>query len=260
MSLKVCVLVSGSSGNCIYVASPNTAILVDAGLSCRETMKRLESIGAVPASIKAVCITHEHGDHVSSIGPLQRRLGADLYANSGTIDGISRDDKMKSLPWKVFTTGSAFTIGDLRIHPFTVNHNANDPVGFVVSDGKSSAGIVTDTGEANNLTREKLKGCQVVVVEFNHDEDMLKDSSRPWVLKQRIVGEFGHLSNKQACQLLADIASPELKTVFLAHLSGECNKPELAVKCARAALEGKGLQKVVVNLTYGDRASEVAEC
>jgi len=260
MSLKVCVLVSGSSGNCISVASSRTAILVDAGLSCRETLKRLESAGVVPESVKAICVTHEHADHVSSLGPLQRKLGADLYANSGTIEGVSRDEKARDLPWKVFMTGSAFTVGDLEIQPFSVPHDAYDPVGFVISEGKSRVGIVTDMGMVTELIRQKLKGCQVVVVESNHDESLLKDSSRPWVLKQRIAGSQGHLSNEQACQLLADIASPELKTVFLAHLSGECNKQALAVKCARGVLDKKGFPGIAVKLTYADRASEVAEC
>jgi len=260
MSLKACILVSGSSGNCIYVASEQTAILADAGLSCRETVKRLESIGDAAEGIKAICITHEHDDHVSSLGPMHRLTGAELYANSGTIEGVCRNDKLKNLPWKVFRTGEAFAIGDLKIEPFSVPHDAYDPVGFVISSGQSRIGLVTDMGMPTELIRIKLKNCQVVIIESNHDESLLKDSSRPWALKQRIAGWHGHLSNKQACQLLADIAGPELKTVFLAHLSPECNKPELAVKLARETLVKCGFPDVAVKLTHGDRASDLAEC
>jgi len=260
MSLKVCVFVSGSSGNCIYIASEQTAIFVDAGLSCRETLSRLESIGGHPEDIKAICITHEHDDHVSSLGPLFRRIGADLYANSGTIEGAERNDKHKGLPWKVFRTGEAFSVGDLKIEPFSVPHDAYDPVGFVISSGASRVGVVTDMGMPTELIRMKLRNCQVVVLESNHDEPLLKGSARPWALKQRISGWQGHLSNEQACQLLADIAGPQLKTVFLAHLSGECNKPELAVRTATAKLAMCGFPGVLVKLTYDDRASELAEC
>lgn len=258
--MKVCVFVSGSSGNCIYVASEQTAILVDAGLSCRETLNRLESVGGRPENIKAICITHEHDDHVSSLGPMFRRIRADLYANSGTIEGATRNDKLKNLPWKVFRTGEAFSVGDLKIEPFSVPHDAYDPVGFVISSGDSRVGVVTDMGMPTELIRVKLRNCQVVVLESNHDEPLLKDSARPWSLKQRIAGWQGHLSNEQACQLLADIAGPQLRTVFLAHLSSECNTPELAVRTAVAKLAKCGSQHVSVKLTYSDRASDLAEC
>lgn len=260
MSLKICVIVSGSSGNCAYVASRQTAILVDAGLSCRETLNRLEAIGADVKNVKAICITHEHDDHVSSLGAMHRRLGADLYANSGTVDGISRNDKLKDLPWKVFSTGEPFLIGDLKIEPFSVPHDAYDPVGFVISSGNSRVGIVTDMGMPTELIRTKLKNCQVVIIESNHDEPLLKDSARPWSLKQRITGWQGHLSNEQACQLLSDIAGPSLKTVILAHLSSECNKPDLALKSARAILANRGFPGIDVKLAYSDRASDLVEC
>jgi phosphoribosyl 1,2-cyclic phosphodiesterase len=260
MALRICVLVSGSSGNCTYVASASTAVLVDAGLSCRETLKRLGAIGVDPANVRAVCLTHEHDDHISSLGALHRRLGAEIYANGGTIDGVSRDEKAAKLRWNVFATGVQFVVGDLRIEPFSVPHDAYDPVGFVVSSGASRVGIVTDMGMVTELIRQKLRNCQVVVIEANHDEVLLKDSQRPWSLKQRIAGRQGHLSNEQAAGLVADIAGPGLKAVFLAHLSGECNRPELAVKAIREALKKRSCESVAVNLTYVERPSDVAEC
>lgn len=260
MGLKICVLASGSSGNCTYISSDTTAILVDAGLSCRETLRRLMAIGVRDDNIKGICVTHEHDDHVSSLGALHRKLGAALYANSGTKDGTAANDKLAGLSWNIFLTGEPFFIGDLKIEPFSVPHDTYDPVGFVVSTGKSRAGIVTDMGMPTELIRTKLRNCQIVVVESNHDEPLLNDSSRPWVLKQRIKGWQGHLSNEQACQMLSDIAGPELKTVFLAHLSSECNKPDLALKLARKVLVQGGYPEVAVRLTYSDRPSDLVEC
>ena len=260
MGLKICVLASGSSGNCTYISSENTAILVDAGLSCRETLRRLMTIGVRCDNIRGICVTHEHNDHVSSLGALHRKMGASLYANSGTKDGAIVNGKLVGLPWNIFLTGEPFVIGDLKIEPFSVPHDTYDPVGFVVSIGKSRAGIVTDMGMPTELIRTKLRNCQVVIVESNHDELQLNDSSRPWVLKQRIKGWQGHLSNEQACQMLSDIAGPELKTVFLAHLSSECNKPELALKLASEVLVKQGYPAVSVRLTYSDKPSDIVEC
>jgi phosphoribosyl 1,2-cyclic phosphodiesterase len=260
MSLKICVLASGSSGNCVYVASGHTAILVDAGLSYRETEARMDSAGLDLRGVKAICVTHDHNDHVSSIGVMYRKLGVDLYANMDTIEVVERIESNSNLPWKVFGTGQVFTIGDLKIEAFSVPHDASDPVGFVISSGTSRIGLVTDMGTPTELIRTRLRNCQIVVAEFNHDEHLLRTSSRPWPVKQRIAGPHGHLSNEQACQLLVDIAGPDLKTVFLAHLSLECNKPDLAVKAAEAMLAKSGFQHVAVKLTYDDKVSEVAEC
>jgi len=260
MSLKICVLGSGSTGNCVYVASDQTAILVDAGLSYRETSARMLSSGLDIRGVKAICVTHDHDDHVSSLGVLHRKLGVDLYANMDTIEGIERDESNSNLPWKVFGTGQSFTVGDLKIDAFSVPHDACDPVGFVVSSETSSAGIVTDMGMPTELIRTRLRNRRIVVAEFNHDEPMLRSSSRPWHLKQRIAGPHGHLSNEQACGLLADIAGPDLKTVFMAHLSLECNKPELVFKMAKDALANCGYPGVDVKLTYSDKPSDLAEC
>jgi phosphoribosyl 1,2-cyclic phosphodiesterase len=259
MSLRICVLASGSSGNSTYVASSETQILIDAGLSAKELGRRLSLIGADPSRIRAICITHEHEDHVSAIGVLQRKQGVQLYANSGTIEGIEAREKIAGLRWNVFSTGQAFEIDNLTLEPFSVPHDSYDPVGFVISSGTDRIAIVTDIGMHTVLVREKLKGCSVVVIEANHDESLLKESKRPWSLKQRIAGIQGHLANKQAAELIAGIASPQLKTVFLAHLSAECNKPELAVDTMRKALVEKGFASVDVKLTYNDRPGDVVE-
>lgn len=257
MSLTVCVLASGSSGNCVYLASESTKILIDAGISCKETENRLKAIGIDLAGISAVCVTHEHSDHKDALGVLHRKYGTAVYANHGTVEALARDVKVNGVPWNVFTTGQSFCVGDLVLEPFSVPHDSYDPVGFIVRCGELRAGVVTDMGMVTGLIRERLKGCQIIVVESNHDDEMLKSSARPWSLKQRIAGRQGHLSNSQAGILLTEVASPELKYVFLAHLSGDCNKPDLALKEAKAALECCGQGNVDVKLTYQSRSSDL---
>jgi len=259
MSLKVCILASGSSGNSIYVASAQTRLLIDAGLSGKEIGRRLETIGVNVADLQAVCVTHEHDDHTAALGVLQRRFGIPLYANTGTIQAVEQGGKLKAGKWTMFTTGSAFPIGDLRVEPFSVPHDSYDPVGFVVSSGDDRVGIVTDMGMATGLVRERLKNCRILVIEANHDEKMLQAADRPWSLKQRIAGRQGHFSNRQATELIAEVAGPALKTVFLVHLSSDCNRPELAEKAMRTALDKLGRADVAVKLTYPDRVSEMVE-
>lgn len=257
MSLKVCVLGSSSSGNSTYVASPRTAILVDAGLSGRETVRRLGEIGVAGDSICAVCVTHEHSDHTSGLAALCRGGRVALFANSGTIQGLEARPGAEKLTWNVFTPGSPFEIGDLRIEPFSVPHDAYDPVGFVIASGGIRVGVVTDMGMVTGLIRERLRSCNAVVIESNHDELMLKNADRPWHLKQRIFSRQGHLSNDHAADLIAEIAGAHLSAVFLAHLSDQCNRPELALSAVREALRKRGVTHVAVKLTAKDRVSEV---
>ncbi len=260
MPLNLCVLGSGSSGNCVYVGSGDTHILIDAGLSFKQTARRLESIGRSIECIGSVCVTHEHEDHKSSLSVLRRRLGVALYGNAGTADAIERRGGKADFEWNVFATGMPFTIGELTLQPFSVPHDSYDPVGFVVGAGGSRVGVVTDMGMPTGLIRERLRECSVVVLESNHDEFMLRDAPRPWSLKQRIAGRQGHLSNDQAGQLLVDIAHPELTTAFLAHLSSDCNRPELALGTVQRYLRENNQRQIDVKLTYPDRPSDVAVC
>lgn len=256
MPLTVCVLASGSAANCVHIASPTTAILIDAGLSGKETSRRCEALGIALPEVKGICLTHEHDDHRVALRVLQQKYGMHVYANRGTIDAIERSNPNREITWQVFSTGMSFQIGDLRIDPFSVPHDSYDPVGFVVSDGVSRVGVVTDMGMPTGLVRERLKVCHSLVLESNHDEDMLRNSARPWSLKQRILGRQGHLSNAQAGELLAEIAGPHLRCVFLAHLSVDCNRPEVALGTVRRALERAGQTHVELKLTYADRPSE----
>lgn len=259
MPLRVCVLASGSSGNCVYVGSEQTQILIDAGLSCREIGNRLGSIGVALSDLQAVCLTHEHEDHRTSLGVLQRRMGMALYANGGTVEALTRNGKLQDAQWTVFTTGTAFEIGDLELEPFSVPHDSYDPVGFVLSCGDVRVGMVTDMGVVTGLIRQRLSGCRMAIIESNHDKQLLQDADRPWPLKQRIAGRQGHLSNEQAGALAAEIAGPTLQHVLLAHLSADCNRPELALKTVRRALDAEGHAHVNVALTYPDRISDIIE-
>lgn len=257
--MRVCVLGSGSSGNCTYVSSGRTSILIDAGLSGRATRQRLEAIGVPLESISAVCVTHEHSDHTLGLAVLHNGGNIRLYANQGTVSGFEGREGAGKLVWNVFSTGATFPVGDLSVSPFTVPHDAYDPVGFVISDGTMRVGVVTDMGMVTGLIRERLRACEVLVLESNHDEQMLKDAKRPWHLKQRIIGRQGHLSNRHAADLVSEIAGPHLKAVFLAHLSADCNVPELARKTVADALKAAGHSHVQVMLAQPDRVSEIWE-
>ena len=255
--MKICVLASGSSGNCIYVGTESTHILIDAGLSGRATRNRLEQIGVQLAAIQAIVLTHEHSDHISGLAVLHSRHGIKLYANAGTIEAVRLGAKMNALAWHVFTTGSTFQIGDISLDPFSVSHDAYEPVGFVAASGPVRVGIATDIGVSTHLVRERLKDCRAVIIESNHDEHLLANARRPWSLKQRIAGRQGHFSNQHAAELIAEIAGPGLSQVFLSHLSSDCNRPDLALQATQTALNRQGSARVRVQVTFPDRISEV---
>jgi len=257
MSLRVCVLGSGSRGNCIYVGSSSTSILVDAGLSGRETARRLAEIGVPIDRIRGICLSHEHRDHTVGLRVLHGRHRIPVYANSGTVDGVRRMGKTAEVQWRIFSTGVPFDLGDLLVEPFSVPHDAYDPVGFIIGSDGARVGVVTDMGVPTTLIRERLRQCRVVVVEANHDERLLREAKRPWYLKQRIMGRQGHLSNESAAAMLAEIAGPDLRQVFLAHISDECNQSSLAVRTARSRLAGSGFAHIKVCATFPDRISDV---
>ncbi|NCA82174.1 MAG: MBL fold metallo-hydrolase [Opitutae bacterium] len=255
--LRVCVLASGSSGNCIHVESATTALLIDAGISARETVRRMEAASLDPAKLRAICVSHEHTDHVAGLAQLHKKLGLMLYANGDTARAVRGGE---DLPWNLFSDGCPFAVGDVEILPFPLPHDAYAPVGFVLACGASRLGIATDLGMPTQLARERLRGCQTLVLEANHDEMLVNSSFRPWSLKQRILGRQGHLSNETAAALLADIAGDTLQQVFLAHLSRECNNLDLALLTVRRHLESAGLARIRVLPTHPDKPSDFAEC
>lgn len=234
--LRVCVLGSGSKGNCTYIESPGARLLIDAGLSAREIERRLRQIGRLPDSLDGVLISHEHGDHIRGVGALARRYKIPVYANLGTWQGAEPVVGMVQ-DLRPFCTGRPFLLKDLSIDPFSLPHDANDPVAFRVSWRRRIMAIVTDLGYPSQLVREHIKGCHLVVLEANHDDAMLKAGPYPWPLKQRIGGKAGHLSNLQSSELLRDVLHDELEHVVLAHLSETNNLPDLARLTAQEVLD-----------------------
>ncbi len=259
MALKICVLASGSTGNCTFIGTENTRILVDAGLSARRTAERLAAIGERPERLDAVCVSHEHGDHVTGLRVLQKKYGVDIYVNGGTLDALRARRKHDGMAFRQFTTGAPFAIGDLTLEPFMVPHDAYEPVGFIIHAGSLSVGVATDIGTVTGLVREKLRPCHAVIIEANHDDDLLHAADRPWTLKQRIRGNQGHLSNRAAAALIAEIAGPRLRHLFLAHMSADCNSPHHARTAVETALSGAGHTHISVELTGADGVSEILE-
>jgi len=255
--LELCVLGSGSSGNCIYIAAGATRMLIDAGLSLRALRARLKTLECDVTDLAAVLVTHEHSDHCLGLPALARAHPAlRLLANESTAAGVEQAVRGNgSLSWDIFETGAAFEIGALRVQSFSVPHDAGDPVACVLDDGSSRLGIATDLGIATPVVRRHLRDCDALVLETNHDIEMLRQSGRPWSLIQRILGRQGHLSNEQAAELLAEVAGARLRTVFTAHLSADCNTPDLSAYALRRALREMGRGDVAIEPTFRDRAS-----
>lgn len=257
--MEICILASGSSGNCLYVAGGGTRLLVDVGLSLKNMTARLAQIGVGVESIHGVLFTHEHTDHCNGVAVLQRKHKLPLYANEGTAAGVQLAIKDLAADWNIFENGATFTVGTLTVEAFSVPHDAADAVGFVISDGRVRVGIATDLGTTTTLVRRKLADCDALVLEANHDVAMLKQSGRPWSLIQRIFGQHGHLSNEDAAELIATVASPRLKVVFLAHLSDECNSPTLAERVIREALRRASRDDIRIECTRADVISSRVE-
>lgn len=234
-------------------------MLIDAGLSGREIERRLNAIGVEPGDVGAICLSHEHQDHVQGAMIFGRRYGIPLYANAGTIEAIERKSKKGAVQWHIFTTHAPFGIGPIRITPFAVPHDAYEPVGFRIEYRDCRIGIVTDVGRMTDRIKDYLRGCHALVLESNHDEALLQQSRRPRSLIQRIMSRQGHLSNRLAAEALLEIVTPDLRHVYLAHLSSECNRDELAHGTVSEALLKAGHGHVRVELSYSHKVSSVWE-
>ena len=233
--MRFCVLGSGSKGNATYLESGGVSILIDAGMSGIELQKRLAAIGVELSAIDAILVTHEHNDHVQGVGVLSRRTNIPVYANSATFSAASKIIN-KLFSYNEFETGTPFHFRNLEIHPFAISHDTADPVGFRISDGKVSFGYCTDTGKVSQLMLHRLASCQALVLESNHDIEMLQNGTYPPYLKQRIRSSQGHLDNVEAASFLQELAHDNLQHVVLAHLSEENNHPEIAFRTAVEAL------------------------
>jgi phosphoribosyl 1,2-cyclic phosphodiesterase len=235
-----CPLASGSKGNCIYVGTNQTKILIDAGLSTKIIEKRLAEINVDLADISAILITHEHTDHISGLKTLAFKRGIPILANHETARGIV--ETFHDCPkFKIFSTGETFEFGDLEIHPFSIQHDTLDPVAFTIRVDRLKLGFCTDLGFATSLVQARLRDCDYLYLESNHQPSMVHASPRPMIYKQRVLSRSGHLSNEACGNLLAQVYHPNLKHVHLAHLSSECNSPETAIQVVNDILAQNGI-------------------
>jgi phosphoribosyl 1,2-cyclic phosphodiesterase len=223
-NLAVCVLASGSKGNAIYISDGFTAILIDAGLSATEIKRRLRSRGLNPKDLNAIVVTHEHSDHIQAVGVLSRQLKLPIYLSRNIEKKVSSGNSLHEI--QTFSSGSTFQINNLAVHPFAVSHDAADPVGFTIGQNGSRIGVATDLGIVTPHVKENLKHCHLLILEANHDPDMLINGPYPWYLKRRIQSRSGHLSNQQSKRLLMELQHKGLEHVILAHLSQTNNAPQ----------------------------------
>lgn len=236
-----CPLASGSKGNSLYLGSGRTKILIDAGLSMKATKMRLEAIGVDLADISALLITHEHSDHIQGLKTMAAKLGIPVLANHETAKGIVQT--FQECPkFKIFSTGETFVFGDLEIHPFSIPHDTVDPVAFTIQTEGIKIGICADLGFATSLVQSRLRDCDYLYVEANHEPSMVHASPRPMFYKQRVLGRSGHLSNEACGNLLSEIHHSKLKHVHLAHLSSECNHPKTALKVVSEILSKHSIE------------------
>lgn len=239
--LRVCLLASGSRGNAIFLSDGHTSVLFDAGLSGIEIQRRLAASGFDPRSLDAIIVSHEHADHVQGVGVLARRFNLPVYFTPKTDAGArSTVGAIKDI--QHFETGKKFSINTLTIHPFSTSHDAEDPAGFTIDNNGLKIGIATDLGIATAMVKERLKHCHLLILEANHDPDMLINGPYPWPLKQRIQSRTGHLSNCDSKQLLHVLKHVNLQHVILAHLSETNNTPQKAIREVGLALNDSPAQ------------------
>jgi len=240
--VSVSVLASGSRGNSTVVQSSSTRILVDAGLSCRETCKRMKATGDDPHSLSAIVITHEHSDHVHGLALLARKLAIPVYMTGATHHVWARavrdatGEKPELPKLEFFSPGHKFQVGDFNITPFTIPHDAVDPVGFTFRAEGIRIGVATDLGYMPASVCDHLRGCDALLLESNHDLEMLRVGPYPWAVKQRVMSRVGHLSNTALAQFLAGEYDGRATYIVLAHLSEQNNHPEVARREAENAL------------------------
>ncbi len=238
--MRFCVLASGSKGNCTLVSEGATHLLIDCGLSCKQVVDRIQSVSCDDRALAGICITHDHIDHVRGLAVFTRRHpGIPLYATAGTCSAVCHaDSSLATAPWRLVTPGSDFPVGEITVHPFATSHDAADSVGFLFRNAAGDTlGYATDLGYVPAMVQIALRPCRAIILESNHDRQMLRDSGRPWSLISRISGNSGHLSNEQSAELVEAILDQSpLRTLVLAHLSEECNTPDEALGTHRIVL------------------------
>lgn len=255
MPVHLTILGSGSAGNCAYVETDETRLLIDAGFTLRQTRQRLAAIGRAPENLNGILITHEHGDHIQGLAGLAGKLGIPIYCNRATLEECQRFHQ-QPFECHLFVTGASFEVGDVVVDTFAVPHDAQDPVGFLLRTRGGNVGFATDLGCFTRLVGERVRQANVLVLETNHDVQMLRDCPRrPWSLKQRILSRHGHLSNDDAADALEQIVTDGLRHLYLGHLSRECNRPDLALRVMSERAERIGARHLRLEVT-----SQAAAC
>lgn len=261
--MRLCSLYSGSSGNSIFVASDSTKILSDAGLSAKKIIEALCSIGEKPGELNGILVSHEHIDHIRGAGILSRKFNLPIYASEGTWQAMGEMiGPVMEYNRRVFSSYEPFMIGDIEVRPFPIPHDANEPVGYSYSNNGKKVTIATDIGHISIELLHYLEDSDLLLLESNHDLEMLKVGPYPWNLKQRIAGDNGHLSNEAAGKVIAYMAEKGTKRFLLGHLSKENNFPELAYQTVCNALCEKCLHAgtdVMVDVALRDRVGKVIE-
>lgn len=243
MRLEFCTIASGSSGNCTYVGTEYTKLLIDAGVSGRRIEEGLAELKLTGGQIDGLFITHEHVDHVKGAGIFSRRFDVPIYATAETWaameEGLGRIAPSNK---RIVYAGETCAVNDICVTPFAIPHDAAEPVGYNLFVGEKKVTLATDIGHITDTVREHIENSDILLLESNHDEEMLKRGSYPWHLKQRILGEKGHLSNHTAGELLSSVMSGKMKYVFLGHLSEENNNPHLAYETVEEILRKKHIE------------------
>lgn len=243
------VLASGSSGNAAYLETPNSRVLIDCGISAKRIREALLNLDRTPERLNGILITHEHSDHISGLKVLAAKLGIPVYCNRHTAEEIRRIHDA-DFDFRLVETGNTFEIGDLNVDTFPIPHDAIDPMGFMLHTPEGRIGFLTDMGHGTRLVADRVRDAEVLLLETNHDVDLLNnDPRRPWSLKQRILSRHGHLSNEGAAQFLEQLVHPELQHIYCAHLSRECNTPDLAHTEIHTQLGQLGASFVNVEVT-----------
>lgn len=234
--MELCSIASGSSGNCIMAGSDRCHLIIDAGISGKRIEEGLNSLGHKTSEMKGVLVTHEHIDHISGLGVIARRYGLPIYATEGTKNAILNTKSVGKIDESLFHVirrDEPFQIEDLEIEPVKISHDAADPVAYIIRNGEKSVGVITDLGTYDQKIIDKMQGLQVLLLEANHDVNMLEAGPYPYTLKQRILGDRGHLSNERSGELLGQVLHDKLKAVILGHLSKENNYARLAYETVR---------------------------
>ena len=229
--MNLCSIASGSSGNCIFIGTEQTSLLVDIGISAKQAETGLHTIDRTLKDIDGILVTHEHSDHIRGVGVAARKAGIPIYGTKGTLEAIKNCSSLGKIDeglYREISPDEIFQVGDMEIVPFRISHDAADPVAYRVKSGEKSAAVVTDLGVYNDYIVDHLQGLDAVLLEANHDVRMLQAGVYPYYLKQRILSNHGHLSNENAGRLLCRILHDNLKSVFLGHLSKENNYEALA--------------------------------